>query len=88
MVPYILASNTLPKPQTITDLLSSLPSEYFDVTRFVKIDDPCDRESSGKENEHEVLKPFVAIQRVELPPGKGQPTSRKRALHGGRRRPS
>ena len=88
MVPYILASNTLPKPQTITDFLSSLPSEYFDVTRFVKIDNPCDRESSGEENEHEVLKPFIAIQRVQLPPGKGQPTSRKRALHGGRRRPS
>ena len=52
------------------------------------IDDPCDRESSGEENEHEVLKPFIAIQRVQLPPGKGQPTSRKRALHGVRRRPS
>ena len=51
-------------------------------------DHPCDRESSGEENEHEVLKPFIAIQRVQLPPGKGQPTSRKRALHGGRRRPS
>ncbi len=33
---------------------------------------PCDRESSGEENEHEVLKPFIAIQRVQLPPGKGQ----------------
>ena len=28
------------------------------------------------------LKPFVAIQRVQLPPGKGEPASRKRALHG------
>jgi hypothetical protein len=35
------------------------------------VDDPCDRESSGEENEHEVLKPFIAIQRVQLPPGKG-----------------
>ena len=35
------------------------------------VDDPCDRKSSGEENEHEVLKPFVAIQRVQLPPGKG-----------------
>jgi hypothetical protein len=52
------------------------------------VDDPCDRKSSGEENEHEVLKPFIAIQRVQLPPGKGQPTSRKRALHGVRRRPS
>src|SRR5437867_10844662 len=26
-------------------------------------------------------KPFVAIQRVQLPPGKGQPASRKRVLH-------
>ena len=52
------------------------------------VDHPCDRESSGEENEHEVLKPFIAIQWVQLPPGKGQPTSRKRALHGVRRRPS
>jgi hypothetical protein len=28
------------------------------------------------------LKPFVVIQRVRLPPGKGEPASRKRALHG------
>jgi len=56
--------------------------------RRLGIDHPCDRESSGEENEHEVLKPFIAIQRVQLPPGKGQPTSRKRALHGVRRRPS
>src|SRR6266540_3720624 len=28
------------------------------------------------------LKPFVAIQRVQLPPGKGEPASRKRALQG------
>ena len=56
--------------------------------RSLGVDDPCDRESSGEENEHEVLKPFIAIQRVQLPPGKGQPTSRKRALHGGWRRPS
>ena len=28
------------------------------------------------------LKPFIAIQRVQLPPGKGEPASRKRALHG------
>src|SRR5262245_32253694 len=27
-------------------------------------------------------KPFIAIQRVRLPPGKGQPASRKRVLHG------
>ena len=52
------------------------------------VDDPCDRKSSGEEDEHEVLKPFGAIQRVQLPPGKGQPTSRKRALHGVRQRPS
>ncbi len=47
--------------------------------------------ASGKAQErrmNEVLKPFIAIQRVQLPPGKGQPTSRKRALHGVRRRPS
>jgi hypothetical protein len=32
---------------------------------------PSDRKSSGEENEHDVLKPFIAIQRVQLPPGKG-----------------
>ncbi len=63
--------------------------EYNDfVALFLQEKYPCDRESSGEENEHEVLKPFIAIQRVQLPPGKGQPTSRKRALHGVRRRPS
>jgi hypothetical protein len=35
------------------------------------IDKPCDRKSSGEEDEHDVLKPFIAIQRVQLPPGKG-----------------
>ncbi len=59
-----------------------------DVVTLYQEHGPCDRESSGEENEHEVLKPFIAIQRVQLPPGKGQPTSRKRALHGVRRRPS
>ena len=33
----------------------------------------------GREND---LKPFVVIQRVQLPPGKGEPASRKRALQG------
>ena len=28
------------------------------------------------------LKPFNAIQRVRLPPGKGKPAGRKRALQG------
>jgi hypothetical protein len=28
------------------------------------------------------LKPFVAVQRVQLPPGRGEPASRKRALQG------
>ena len=68
-------------PDVVEDLLR--PGEGW-----LTIDHPCDRKSSGKEDEHEVLKPFGAIQRVQLPPGKGQPTSRKRALHGVRRRPS
>ena len=46
--------------------------------RRLGVDDPCDRESSGEENGHEVLKPFIAIQRLQLPPGKGQPTIRER----------
>jgi hypothetical protein len=56
--------------------------------RLFGVDDPCDRKSSGEENEHDVLKPFIAIQRVQLPPGKGEPTSRKRALHGVWQHPS
>ena len=36
---------------------------------------------AGKEDDRKELKPFVAIQRVRLPPGKGQPASRKQALH-------
>ena len=30
----------------------------------LSIDKPCDRKSSGEENEHDVLKPLTAIQRV------------------------
>src|SRR6516164_7887388 len=40
------------------------------------------RRSPGKGNEKCDLKPFKAIQRVRLPPGKGKPASRKRALQG------
>src|SRR5271157_4581988 len=86
-------------PGVVTGRSGTIGSVFFtekdfwphNTTLWVKDfreNDPCDRESSGKENEHEVLKPFIAFQRVQLPPGKGQPTSRKRALHGGRRRPS
>ena len=32
--------------------------------RALGVDHPCDRKSSGEENEHDVLKPFNAIQRV------------------------
>jgi hypothetical protein len=32
--------------------------------RTLGVDHPCDRKSSGEENEHDVLKPFNAIQRV------------------------
>jgi len=38
--------------------------------------------TTGKEDDREnELKPFVAVQRVRLPRGKGQPASRKQALH-------
>ena len=30
----------------------------------LEVANPCDRKSSGEENEHDVLKPFNAIQRV------------------------
>src|SRR6516164_3114899 len=42
----------------------------------------CARINPEKGDENGDLKPFVAIQRVQLPPGKGEPASRKRALHG------
>jgi hypothetical protein len=32
--------------------------------RRLGVDHPCDRKSSGEENEHDVLKPLTAIQRV------------------------
>jgi hypothetical protein len=35
---------------------------------------------TGEEDDHNGLKPLVAIQRVRRPPGKGQPASRKPAL--------
>ena len=35
----------------------------FDI-RTARVYSPCDRKSSGEENEHDVLKPFIAIQRV------------------------
>src|ERR1700693_3529626 len=44
---------------------------------------PFLRQDKSRKGERECdLKPFVAVQRVELPPGKGEPASRKRALHG------
>jgi hypothetical protein len=42
----------------------------------------CARTNPEKGDERCDLKPFVAIQRVQLPPGKGEPASRKRALQG------
>jgi hypothetical protein len=42
----------------------------------------CCVRTTGKEDDREnELKPFVAVQRVRLPRGKGQPASRKQALH-------
>ena len=41
------------------------------------------RQDKSRRGEREFdLKPFVAVQRVQLPPGKGEPASRKRALQG------
>src|SRR5271166_722813 len=41
------------------------------------------RQDKSRKGERECdLKPFIAIQRVQLPPGKGEPASRKRALQG------
>jgi hypothetical protein len=44
---------------------------------------PFLRQDKSRKGERECdLKPFIAIQRVQLPPGKGEPASRKRALRG------
>src|SRR5262249_47871915 len=43
---------------------------------------PCARMNPEEGEERCDLKPLVAIQRVQLPPGKGEPASRKRALQG------
>src|SRR5215510_5727201 len=41
------------------------------------------RQDKSRKGEQECdLKPFIAIQRVQLPPGRGEPASRKQALHG------
>src|ERR1700719_2804097 len=46
---------------------------------------PFLRQDKSRKGERECdLKPFIAIQRVQLPPGKGEPASRKRALQGWR----
>ena len=45
---------------------------------------PFLRQDKSRKGEREFdLKPFVAVQRVQLPPGKGEPASPKRALQGG-----
>jgi hypothetical protein len=42
----------------------------------------CARINPEEEERECDVKPLIAIQRVRLPPGKGEPVSRKRALHG------
>src|SRR6266851_9676816 len=50
--------------------------------RSVRAAKRCCVRTTGKEDDREnELKPFVAVQRVRLPRGKGQPASRKQALH-------
>src|SRR6266508_1863751 len=41
----------------------------------------CCVRRAGEEDDRHELKPLAVVQRVRRPPGKGQPTSRKRALH-------
>jgi hypothetical protein len=45
-------------------------TSYLRYNQAATLDPSCD------------LKPFKAIQRVRLPPGRGKPASRKRALQG------
>jgi hypothetical protein len=44
-------------------VLSLWPAE-----RALGIDHPCDRKSSGEENEHDVLKPFNVSKRPRVTP--------------------
>src|SRR6202043_4081335 len=52
------------------------------TVREMKEGPSCARINPEKGERECDLKPFVAVQRVQLPPGKGEPASRKRALHG------
>jgi hypothetical protein len=56
---------------------ASLPRLFFASIPNRIFVAPGKVQRGGREYE---LKPFIAIQRVQLPPGKGEPASRKRAL--------
>ncbi len=71
------------KQTAVAMLVASALSPTQRLKLGIESNNPCDRESSGEENEHEVLKPFIAIQRVQLPPGKGQPTGSEPCMAGG-----
>ena len=67
------------KPLTIREgpaWKASLPAVLGKTRRTLR------QEKSRRGGRECDLKPFVVIQRVQLPPGKGEPASRKRALHG------
>jgi hypothetical protein len=77
----------------IVELLRSQPRLTFWLGTLAQaalwwIIPSCARINPEKGDEKYDLKPFVVIQRVQLPPGKGEPASRKRALHGWWQHPS
>ena len=66
----------LPTIQEGTAWKANLPAVLGKTRRTLRQDKS---RKGGRECD---LKPFVAIQRVQLPPGRGEPAGRKRALHG------
>jgi hypothetical protein len=66
----------LPTIQEGTAWKANLPAVLGKTRRTLRQDKS---RKGGRECD---LKPFIAIQRVQLPPGRGKPASRKRALHG------
>ena len=66
----------LPTIQEGTAWTANLPAVLGKTRRTL-------RQDKSRKGEQECdLKPFIAIQRVQLPPGRGEPASRKQALHG------
>src|SRR6516165_11360051 len=72
------------RPMSQLGLVSRASPVYAAMRNYTRDEGgPFLRQDKSRRGEREFdLKPFVAVQRVQLPPGKGEPASRKRALQG------